>query len=359
MTSNQLEKSNAEFALATLPEIQRLAKAGVSPGAWDWLESGSEREWTLHANIEAFRRHVPIQRIFRDVSQVSTRRNFLGVDLPFPLIGAPLGGLTQYHPDGEIALVAGCHLAHSVSALSAAARLPPEDARKAAPDAPLIYQLYFQGPDEWIVSEIERAHALGVVAISLCGDSAVRSIRYRDRENRYDARKFGRTENKRPPDHALGARADWKLMRWIRSLTDKPLLVKGVMCADDALASVDNGADGLWVSNHGGRVLDAGMASLEVLPEIRAAVGTKTLVLFDGGVRTGTDMLRALALGADIVAIGRPLVYGLTVAGPEGVRRVFEMFGEEFHSAMAFCGLTSLDEINPGVLRRAPVHAPA
>ena len=347
----QREKTNADLAIGTLREIRRRARAAVFPAAWDWLECGSEREWTVRANVAAFRRYAPIQRIFKDVSQLSTACCFFGVDLPLPLIGAPLGGLTQYHPDVEIALVSGCHLGQSIATLSAASRLSPEDARKASPAAPLIYQLYFQGPDEWVESELERAHALDAVAVCLCGDAPVRSIRYRDVENRYDARTVGRTENRRPPSHAMGARADWAMVRRLRGKTKKPLLIKGVMCAPDALEALDNGADGVWVSNHGGRVLDSGMASLDVLPEVRSAVGNSPLILFDGGVRTGTDMLRALALGANIVAIGRPLVYGLAVAGAEGVSRVLEMYGEEFRSAMAFCGATSLRDIGTGILR--------
>jgi isopentenyl diphosphate isomerase/L-lactate dehydrogenase-like FMN-dependent dehydrogenase len=133
-----------------------------------------------------------------------------------------------------------------------------------------------------------------------------------------------------------------------------PVIVKGIVCAEDAVLALEHGADMLWVSNHGGRVLDSGLASLDVLPEIRAAVGKKATIIFDGGVRTGSDILKALALGADIVATGRPVVYGLAVDGAAGVARIFELFAEEFRSAMAMCGATGLDGIGPDILRTRP-----
>ncbi len=347
---------NVAPPIATLREARRRAKRLVPPQSWDWLESGTEREWSRYANLNAFAEYMPVQRVFRNVSNIRTKCDFLGASLPMPLIGSPLGGLTQYHQRGEVALLEGCGLAGSVATISAMARLKIEDARQASPDAHLIYQLYFQGPEEWIASEIERAHKVGAMAICLCGDAPVRTMRYRDRENRYDARKFGARENAPPPDHALGTRSDWQLVKWVRTQTDKPLLIKGVMCEEDAEQCLAHGADGIWVSNHGGRAIDAGIASLEVLPEIRAAVGQDTLVLFDGGVRTGTDVLRAIALGADIVAVGRPLVYGLAIDGAAGVQRVFELYREEFASAMAMCGVTSPDAIGPDILkvRRSP-----
>jgi len=341
---------NVAPPIATLREARRRAKQLVPPQSWDWLESGTEREWSRYANLNAFAKYVPVQRLFRNVTNIETKCDFLGVSIPLPLIGSPLGGLTQYHQGGEVALLEGCGLAGSVATISAMARLRIEDARQASPDANLIYQLYFQGPEDWIASEIARAHEVGAMAICLCGDAPVRTMRYRDRENRYDARKFGARENTPPPDHALGARADWKLVKWVRGQTEKPLLIKGVMCGEDAGQCLAHGADGIWVSNHGGRALDAGIASLQVLPEIRAAVGSEALVLFDGGVRTGTDVLRAIALGADIVSIGRPLVYGLAIGGAAGVQRIFELYREEFSSAMAMCGVTSLDAIQPDIL---------
>ena len=345
---------NVAPPIATLREARARAQTLVPPQAWDWLEGGTEREWTVAANLEAYKRLGLTQRILRDVTKLDTTCRFLDMELPFPLIGAPLGGLTQYHLGGEIALTQGCHAASTVASLSAMARLRIEDVRSDAPDAPLIYQIYFQGPDDWLEAEAKRAASIGVKALCLCGDAPVRTMRYRDRENRYDARKFGQRTNAPPPEHALGARATWDYVGWFKERIDVPLIVKGIVCAEDASLALDHGADILWVSNHGGRVLDSGVATLDVLTEIRAAVGEDATIVVDGGIRTGSDILKALALGADVTAIGRPAVYGLAVDGAAGVARVFELFAEEFRSAMAMCGLTGLDQVGPEILRALP-----
>lgn len=351
--TRQEKPINVAAPIATLREARNRARNLVPAQAWDWLEGGTEREWSVEANEAAFRQLALVPRILRDVSQVETGANLFGHALPFPLIGAPLGGLTQYHADGEIALTQGCAGASSVAALSAMSRLRIEEVRQAATQAKLIYQIYFQGPDEWIESEVRRALDIDVMAICLCGDAPVRTMRYRDRENRYDARRFGRYTNSRPPAHELGARATWQHVEAIRKMTTKPLIVKGIMHAEDAARAVAAGADAVWVSNHGGRALDSGLASLYILPEIRAAVG-KATVIFDGGIRTGSDILRALAMGADIAAVGRPLVYGLAVDGAAGVQRMFDLFAEEFHSAMAMCGLLRPSEIGCDAVRSIP-----
>ena len=351
----QSEKAiNIAPPLATLREARKRARALIAPHAWSWLESGSEQEYTLRANRTAFTQFRPVQRILCDVSNVQTAKSLLGVELPFPLIAAPLGGLTQFHLDGEIAFTQGCGDASSIASVSAMARLRVEDARAAAPTAAMIYQVYFQGPDEWLEQEIERAKTIDVVALCLCGDAPVRTIRYQDRENRYDARKMGHKTNPSAPSHALGARANWDYVRWVKQRIDVPVIVKGVSCVADARLAMSHGADMVWVSNHGGRVLDSGIASLYALAEIRAALGPSTPLLFDGGVRGGVDILIALALGADIVAAGRPFVYGLAVDGAAGVSRTFEMFCEEFSAAMAMCGVTELGEIDPSLLRTQP-----
>lgn len=350
--SNSKEKAiNVAPPIATLREARERARSLVPSQAWDWLEGGTGYEWTLAANSEAYRRYFLQQRVLRDVTDVATSRSFLDMQLPIPLIGAPLGGMTQYHQDGEIALAQGGHAASTIMSISAMSRLRIEEVREAAPKAALIYQVYFQGSDEWLEEEVARAKAVGVKALCLCGDAPVRTARYRDRENRYDARRFGRRTNAPPPNHALGARATWDYVAWFKRQVDVPVIVKGIVCAADAELALEHGADMIWVSNHGGRVLDSGLASLDVLPEIRAAVGKKATILFDGGIRTGSDILKALALGADIVATGRSAVYGLAVDGPAGVARVFELFAEEFRSAMAMCGVTRLDQIGPGILR--------
>ncbi|MBO6805958.1 alpha-hydroxy acid oxidase [Thalassospira sp.] len=355
---SKIEKTiNVAPPISSLREVQERASGLVPPQAWDWLEGGSEYEVTIAANRSGFSKVFPVQRVLRDVSNLDASLSFLGESLSFPLIAAPLGGLTQYHLDGEIALAAGCHRAGSIASIGAMARLRMEEVRDANPNAPIIYQAYLQGPTEWLEEQVERANSINVKALCICADAPTRFVRYRDRDNRYDARRFGRMTNSRPPSHEAGKKANWDLITLFRQLTEKPIILKGIMCVEDAVRAVDAGVDYLWVSNHGGRVMDSGVASIEMLPLIRRAVGKEAKIIFDGGVRCGSDMFKAIALGADLVAIGRQIVYGLAVDGAAGVERIFELYKEEFESVMAACGVTGLSQITPQLLQLRPSAA--
>ncbi|MEQ8390852.1 MAG: alpha-hydroxy acid oxidase [Thalassospira sp.] len=345
---------NVAPVISSLMEAPKRARELVPPQAWDWLYGGSEFETTLAANRSGFAKVCPVQRVLKDVSKLDASKEFLGERLRFPLIAAPLGGLTQYHLDGEVALADGCRKAGTFTSIGAMARLRMEEVREKNPDAAIIYQAYLQGPKDWLKEQVKRADAIDMKALCICADAPVRVVRYRDRDNRYDARRFGRTTNSRPPSHSEGKNVSWDLIPFFRDLTDKPLMVKGIMSVEDALKAVELGVDYLWISNHGGRVMDSGVASIEMLPLIRRAVGPSIKLIFDGGVRCGSDMFKAIALGADIVAIGRQVVYGLAVDGGNGVERIFELYKEEFESVMASCGATSLGQITPELLQIRP-----
>ncbi|MGH9893902.1 MAG: alpha-hydroxy acid oxidase, partial [bacterium] len=195
--------------------------------------------------------------------------------------------------------------------------------------------------------------ALGVEGICVGADAPTRGIRYRDRENRYNARKFGRTTNPPPPDHGANARTTWKDIAWLRRITRVPLIIKGVMTGDDARLCREHGADAVWVSNHGGRQVDSGLAPLEVLEEVCEAVPGADIIL-DGGVRGGGDIVRALAMGAKAVGLGRSIVYGLAAGGADGVRLTLELFREEILSIMANIGCSSIADLNRELIRKRP-----
>lgn len=337
----------------TLREIERAARRKVDNHAWDWLESGTENELTLERNRLSFARVALRPRIWRDVANVRISTSVAGLDLPLPIIVSPLGGLTIYHDEGEEAVARGVCEIGSVLCVSTMARLKLSEIRAAASRARLMYQLYFMGSRGWLEERVREAEGVGVEAICVAADAPTRGIRYRDRENRYNARRFGRTTNPEPPDHAANARTTWNDISWLRSITTLPLIIKGVMTGEDAKLSHEHGADAVWVSNHGGRQVDSGLAPLEVLEEVGEAVPGMDLIL-DGGVRGGGDVVRALALGAKAVGLGRSIIYGLAAGGAEGVHRTLELFREEILSIMANIGCAALADLNRDMIRIQP-----
>ncbi|MBI2998220.1 MAG: alpha-hydroxy-acid oxidizing protein [Deltaproteobacteria bacterium] len=337
----------------TLREIERAARSKIDDHAWDWLECGTENELTLQRNRQAFERVALRPRIFRDVSHVDLTTQVAGLNLPVPVIVCPLGGLTIYDDGGEEAIAQGITGIGSILCVSAMARLKLSEIRAAAPRARLMYLVFFMGPRNWIEEQVREAEALGVEGICVGADAPTRGIRYRDRENRYNARKFGRTTNPPPPDHGTNAKTTWKDIKWLRSITKVPLIIKGVMTGEDGRLSREHGADAVWVSNHGGRQVDSGLAPLEALEEVREAV-SGTDIIVDGGVRGGGDVVRALAMGAKAVGLGRSIVYGLAVGGADGVRLTMELFREEMLSIMANIGCPSIADLNRDMIRIRP-----
>jgi len=337
----------------TLREIERAARRKVDDHAWDWLECGAEHELTLDRNRKLFARVALRPRILRDVSKVDISTRVAGLTLPLPIVVSPVGGLTIYHQDGEIAVAQSICDTGSLFCVSTQARLRLSEIRSAVPGVRLMYLLFFMGQRAWVEERVCEAEALGVEAICVGADAPTRGIRYRDRENRYNARKFGRTTNPQPPDHGANARTTWDDVVWLRSITKLPLIIKGVMTPEDAKLSLEHGADAIWVSNHGGRQVDSGLAPLEVLEEVCAAVPDMDIIL-DGGVRGGGDVVRALALGAKAVGLGRSVVYGLAADGARGVARTFELYREEILSIMANCGCSSIADLTHDIIRIHP-----
>lgn len=334
----------------TLREIERAARRKIDDHAWDWLECGTENEVTLERNREAFKRVALRPRIFRDVSKVDISTKIAGLSLPLPVIVCPLGGLTIYDEGGEESIAQAISEFGSILCVSAMARVRLSDIRAAAPTARLMYLVFFMGPHSWVQEQVRMAEALGVEGICVGADAPTRGIRYRDRENRYNARKFGRTTNSPPPDHAANARTTWDDITWLRSLTQLPVIIKGVMTGEDAKRCREYGADAVWVSNHGGRQVDSGLAPIEVLEEVSAAVPGMDIIL-DGGVRGGGEVVRALAMGAKAVGLGRSIVYGLATGGVDGVRATFMLYREEILSIMANCGCASIADLTPDMIR--------
>ena len=356
---------------ATLPvnlhEYEPLARAQLSDMAWDYLAGGSGDERTLAWNRERLDATRLLPRVLHDVSTVDTQLSLLGLSLPFPILLAPTGFQRLFHPEGELATARGASTAGALYTLSTPATTSLEDVARVA-TAPLWFQLYVQRDRGFTLELVRRAEAHGYRAIVLTADTPVLGARDRDHRRQLELPPGMELPNLR----GLGPRTDeptfqhgtrnpfldpsltWKDVQWLARSTRLPVIVKGILHARDAQLALEHGAAAIGVSNHGGRNLDTVPATIDVLPAIAAAAG-RVPILFDGGVRRGVDVVKALALGATAVMIGRPYLWGLSAFGAEGVTRVIQMLVTELEMAMSQCGAPSLAAIHPElVLHREP-----
>ena len=324
----------------TLREANILAKKKISKKKWNWMSCGSERELTLNENLNFFKNFKIEPKIFKGVSKIETKTKLFGVDIKFPMIISPMGYMTQFHKRGELALALGAFNENTFMSLSAVSSVKIHEIYKVNKDLNMIYQFYSLKPKSWVKEELKKITDMGVKAICITADSPVKSIKYDTIEDRYDARKHGRISLPRAPLQHM-SKLNWDDISWIREQTKLPIIIKGVMSVLDAKKSYQKGADVVWVSNHGGRVLDSGTSSLEALIKIRKNIKNKKII-FDGGIRTGTDMFKSLCLGADIVSVGRPAIWGLILGGSSGVSKVLDLFYEEFKSVMGLSGCKNI-----------------
>jgi 4-hydroxymandelate oxidase len=345
-----------------LHEVEQLARERLPAPVYDYYAGGAGDELTVAENRRAFDRRVLLPRMLVDVSRRDLRLTLLGAELAAPILVAPMAFQRLAHPDGELGtaraagslgllLTASTFATHSLEEIAAAAT------------GPLWFQLYVH-QDRGITQDlVQRAEAAGYRALVLTVDVAEIGRRERDERNGFRLSPNLRVANFLPDSsdplqsEAEGSRLrafihgmrdaafSWHDLEWLRSLTGLPLILKGILRADDARRAVDHGALGIVVSNHGGRQLDGAMASLDALPAIADAVGDRIAVLLDGGVRRGTDILKALALGARAVMVGRPVLWGLAVDGQAGAERVLELLKSELDLAMALAGTPTLSNI--------------
>lgn len=333
-------------------DYERLAEERLEPGVFGYYAGGAGDEWTLAENLAAFRRWVLRPRVLVDVGAVTTATTVLGTEVSMPILVAPTAFHRLAHPDAEHATARAAAAAGTIMCLSTLATAGAAEVAEAAPGGARWYQLYWH-PDRGLTRAIvEEAAAAGFSAIVLTVDLPVLGNRERDLRTGFSLSDdlvpaFTRTASSTPEggSEVLGwvvdPRLTWKDLEWLRSLSDLPLLVKGVLTAEDAALAVEHGCEGIVVSNHGGRQLDGVPASLDALPEVVQAVGGRCEVLVDGGVRRGTDVAKALALGARAVLVGRPVLWGLAHNGQAGVERVLSLLRAETELALALLGCTS------------------
>jgi 4-hydroxymandelate oxidase len=353
--------------LFTLADFERAALARLPVMAREYLIGGAGDERTLRRNLEAFGEIRLKPRVLRDVSALDTRVSLLGRVHAMPIVLAPTGYQGLFHAEGERETARGAAAAGVTLGVSSVATTPLDEVARAS-DAPKWYQIYCQRDREWTRQQIRIAEDSGYEAFLLTVDTPV--LGARDREKRAGfhlppslqmanfpplVEEYTRQRHHDPHDvynPFLDPALTWKDFDALRELTRLPILLKGILAPEDARFAVEYGAAGILVSNHGGRNLDTVPATIEALPAVARAVGRRVPVLLDGGIRRGTDVVKALALGADAVLIGRPFVHGLALAGAAGVARVVELLHLELRSAMALLGVASLGQIGPDVLWR-------
>lgn len=361
-------------AIATVRDYEAAARDRISPEAWAYLAGGASDETTLAENLAAFSRVKLRARVLADMDEAHCRLELFGQPLAFPVLVAPVAYQRLLHADGEGATALGAAAAKAGMVVSTQTSVAIEDIAAQGP-APLWFQLYVQPDRDFTLSLVRRAEAAGCRAIVLTGDAPVSGLRPREQRAGFHltpgveavllrgAPPAGQTASAGGPmllgGPLLAAAAGWCDLAWLRARTALPVLLKGVMTAEDARLAIEAGVDGLVVSNHGGRVLDDQPATLEVLPEIAAAAG-RAPVLLDGGVRSGMDVFKALALGARAVLVGRPAMHGLAAAGALGVSHVLHLLRAELEVAMALTGRRTLADIDRTAVRigRAAYDAP-
>lgn len=341
-------------------DFQELAKAALPPATYDYITSGSTDEVTLRDNVAAFQRLRLLPPLLTGVAEVETATTVLKQPIALPILLAPVAGQSLYHPQGALASARAAAKAKTILGVSSSVGHSVEEVA-AASSGPKWFQLYM--PKDRAVARrlVERAERSGFQAIVLTVDLGERKDA--DKRNRFTLpepalrkhlRDIGFTISERMTyeqllafnDQAWDLTLSWNAFDWLRSITKLPLLVKGVLRADDAKNAVAIGLDGIVVSNHGGRRLDGVPASIDQLPQIVAAVNGKAEVLLDSGIRRGTDVLKALALGAKAVLIGRPYAWALAAGGEAGVSKILELLREELVSAMLASGCPNVASID-------------
>lgn len=341
--------------LASLSDFEAAARAKLSEQAWAYFGGGSADEITLHRNRAALDALRLMPRVLVDVEKIDTATTLLGHRLAHPILIAPTSSHVLAHPEGEVATVKGAGAAGAIMVASTVSNRTIEDICRAA-TGPVWFQLYLLDDRKLAAELIHRAEAAGAKALVLTADNPFAYARNREerQRGRMPIIPFGNLGIMAEPGGRISSRRRfvWADIDWIRSISRLPIVLKGVLNPDDAEEAVKRGVAAIVVSNHGGRVVDTLPATIEALPRVSRKVARRVPVLFDGGVRRGTDILKAIGAGADAVLIGRPAVFGLAVDGPEGVQAVIRILRAELEGAMAQTGRRRLSEIDASVLWR-------
>ncbi len=357
-------------------ELESRARESLDDRAIAYIFGGAGSEDTMRANLDAFRRWRIVPRVLRqDLSERDLSVELLGTRMPAPVLLAPIGVQTLLHDEGELASARAAAAVGLAQVTSTASATPLERIAEASGDGARWFQLYWPNDDELAASLVRRAETSGYSALVLTVDNYLPGWKPRDLEQAYlpflegigiaqylSDPVFQAGLEKSPEEdlgaavgHFLGVFANpdltWERLEWLRGTTTLPIVLKGILHPDDAREARERGVDGIVVSNHGGRQIDGAIASLDALPAVVDAVGEGMAILLDSGIRSGADIFKALALGADAVLVGRPYLWGLALDGRNGVETVLRCLLAELDLTMALSGCTRPAEIDSGVLR--------
>jgi len=366
-----------------IEHLRQLARRRLPRPIFDFLEGGSDDEWTLRRNLQGFDHYPLMSRTLVDTSTIDTRTQLLGRELAWPVIVAPTGASQLFHPGGELAVARAAGECETLYTLSTMSNTRLEDVG-AASTAPKMFQLYVFRDRSRVESLVDRCRQSGYQALCLTVDTPLSGNRERDRVNgmrippRWTLRNLYQFASH--PTWSLNARfrsnfalanfgdiapgasnaqqlaieyvnsqfdrtLTWKDAEWLARLWGGPFAIKGIMSGEDARRAADIGATAVWISNHGGRQLDGLPATVSCIPAVREAVGDAVEIIVDGGIRRGTHVLKALALGANACALGRPCLYGLAAGGQSGVAHSLKLLRAEFERGMALAGCPSISDI--------------
>jgi isopentenyl diphosphate isomerase/L-lactate dehydrogenase-like FMN-dependent dehydrogenase len=339
--------------LVNVFDYEKLARTRLALPLWDFFQGGSDDEVTMRECRAAFERIKLRPRVLVDVSEVEMRCTVLGVPVSIPMLIAPMASQCVAHPDGECATAQAAGRAGTVMIASTVSTRTIEEIAQAA-SGPLWFQLYAYPTLKVAESLVRRAENAGYRAIVLTVDLPRLGNREKDRRHNITIPPAPYREANFVDVEKVGQEwvtLTWDSLAWLRSVTSLPIILKGILTEEDARLAVEHDVAGIIVTNHGGRQLDTAIPSIEALPEIVEAVAGRCEVYFDGGIRRGTDILKALALGARAVLIGRPILWGLAVNGADGAYAVLELLRKELEVAMALSGRPTLASLDRSLLR--------
>ncbi len=346
--------TSAARDLLNLHEIVAKARQNLNQNDWDYIVGAAESETTLRRNRMALDSIAFRPRVLRDVGKVDASVEQFGHRLRLPVVLAPVGSLESFHPAGAELVVRATSEFGVGHMLSSVCDPGLEELAAAAPGALRLYQLYVRGDAAWVDDHVERAIAHGYAAFALTVDTAHYSRRERD-----IAKRFVTAGRRRVQGRAFQAGLDWGTVERIKSRFKIPLAVKGIATAEDAAIAIDHGVEWIYVSNHGGRQLDHGRGSLDALPEVVDAVAGRARIIVDGSICRGTDVVKAIATGADLVGIGRMQCYALAAGGQAGVVRLLELLEDEVQRCLGLLGVTRFAGLDRSYLAAAaPANAP-